>query len=143
MVGGEQAHHDARRAEAALRRVIVDHRLLQRMQFAARGKVFNRDELRAVELAQKQNAGVERLVGEPAAPESRQRHGARAAIALGAAFLRPLGSHVLAQPVENGRAGGEPVERNLAAAETEAEGVARACWSGLKRHRRSSNSTRS
>ena len=35
MVGGEQAHHDPRRAEAALRGVSVDHRLLQRMQFAA------------------------------------------------------------------------------------------------------------
>ena len=35
MVGGEQAHHDPGRAEAALRGVRIDHRLLQRMQFAA------------------------------------------------------------------------------------------------------------
>ena len=126
MVGGEQAHHDPGRAEAALRGMVVDHRLLQRMQLAARGEVFNRDELCAVELAQKQNAGVERLVGEPAALELRQRHGACAAIALGAAFLGPLRSHLLAQPVENGRARGESVERNLAAAEKKAQGVARA-----------------
>ena len=51
MVGGEQTHHDPGRTEAALRGVVVDHRLLQRMQLVARGKVFNRDELRAVELA--------------------------------------------------------------------------------------------
>ena len=35
MIGGEQAHHDPGRAEAALRGVRIDHRLLQRMQFAA------------------------------------------------------------------------------------------------------------
>ena len=68
MVGGEQAHHDPGCAEAALRGVSIDHRLLQRMQFAAGGEILDRDEFRALELAQEQNAGVERLIGEPTAP---------------------------------------------------------------------------
>ena len=105
MVGGEQAHHDARRAEAALRGVSVDHRLLQRMQLAARGEILDRDQFRAVKLAQEQNAGVKRLVGETAAPEPRQHDRACAAIPFGAAFLRSLRSHLLSQPVEDGGAG--------------------------------------
>ncbi|HWY84420.1 MAG TPA: hypothetical protein VNY10_21235, partial [Roseiarcus sp.] len=69
MVGGEQAHHDTGRAKAALRGVSINHRLLQRMEFATAGKVLDRDQLGAVELAQEQNTGVEGLVGEPARPE--------------------------------------------------------------------------
>ena len=138
MVGREQAHHNPGRAKAALRGVIVDHRLLQRMQLAACGQVLDRDELRAVELAQEQDAGVERLVGEPAATEPRQRDGAGAAIALRAAFLRPLRPHFLAQPVEDRRAGGESVERHLAATEVKAQRIAHAGRSCHKRHRRSS-----
>ena len=103
MIGGEQAHDDPRRAETALRGVVIDHCPLQRMQFAALGKVLDRDEFRSVELAQEQNAGVERLVGERPGLEPRQNDGASAAIPLGAALLRPLRSHFLAQPIENGR----------------------------------------
>ena len=126
MVGGEQAHHDPGRAEAALRGVSVDHRLLQRMQFAACGEILDRDQLGAVELAQEQNAGVERLVGEPAALEPRQHHRACAAIPFGAAFLRSLRSHLLPQPIENGRARGELAEINIAAPKTKAQRIARA-----------------
>jgi len=95
MVGGEQAHHDTGRAKAALRGVSINHRLLQRMEFATAGKVLDRDQLGAVELAQEQNTGVEGLVGEPARPEPCQHHRASAAISLGAAFLGSLGSRVL------------------------------------------------
>ena len=71
MVSGEQAHHDTGRAEAALGSVSIDHGLLQRMQLAACGEIFDRDQLSAVNLAQKQNAGVERFVGDPASFEPR------------------------------------------------------------------------
>ena len=105
MVGGEQAHHDPRRAEPALRGVVIDHRLLDRMKLAAEGKIFDRDELRAIELAQKQNAGIERLVAKSAAFRPRQHDSARPAVALGATFLRPLRPSFLTQPVENSRTG--------------------------------------
>jgi hypothetical protein len=104
MVSGEQAHHDSGRAEAALRGVSVDHRPLQRMQFGPGSEILDRDELGAVELAQEQNTGVERLVSKPASAQPRQHHRACAAIPFGAAFLRSLRSHFLSQPVENSRA---------------------------------------
>ena len=42
LVGGPQRHHEARRAEAALRAVAVDHRLLHRMQVYRRLLVARR-----------------------------------------------------------------------------------------------------
>ena len=99
MVGGEQAHHDPGRAEAALRGVSFDHRLLKRMQFAVSGKILDRDELRAVELAQKKNAGVEGLVDEPSVLQPRQHHRARSAIPFRAPFLRSSRSRLLSQPI--------------------------------------------
>ena len=41
MIEREQAHHDARRAETALRAVVVDHRLLHRVQAAALGEILD------------------------------------------------------------------------------------------------------
>ena len=125
MVGGEQAHHDAGGAKAALRGVRIDHGLLQRMQFAACSEVLDRDQFGAVELPQQQNAGVEGLIGEPAGLPPRQHHRAGAAIAFGAALLRSLGSHVLPQPVENGRAGREMAEFDIPAAKPKAQRVSR------------------
>ena len=121
MIGGEKAHHDARGAEAALRTVMIDHRLLHGMQSAALGKVLDCDELGAVKLAQEDDTGVDRLMHEPAAFQPRQHDSARAAIALGAAFLRPRGPLLFAQPVKNGRARREPVERDLAAAKSKTQ----------------------
>jgi hypothetical protein len=109
MIGGEQAHHDPRCAEAALRAVQVDHRLLHRMEDAAIGEILDRDQLRAVELADKQDAGVDRVVTEPAAAKAGEHHRAGAAIALAAPLLRPFGQRLLAQPVEHGRARGDAV----------------------------------
>ena len=43
--GGEQAHHDSRRAKTALRGVSVDHGLLQRMQFGPYRHTLNRRDL--------------------------------------------------------------------------------------------------
>ena len=72
VIGVEQAHHDARRAEAALRAVQVDHRLLNRMQRLAVRQVLDGDKLCAVDLAEQQDAGVDGLVSEPAALEARR-----------------------------------------------------------------------
>src|SRR5260370_22282351 len=100
---------------------MIHHRLLQRMQRAAFGEILDRDQLRAVELAEQQDAGIYRLVNESAMAQARQHDRAGAAIAFRAAFLRPFRPHLLAQPVENQRARREPVERDLGAAETEAQ----------------------
>src|ERR1700722_13513602 len=137
MVCGEQAHHDARGTKTALRGVSVDHRLLQRMQFAAGGEILDRDQLRAVELAQEQNAGVERLVSQPPPPAPRQHHGARAAISLGAALLRSLRSNVLPQPIKHSRARGELSKINISATKAKAQSIPRGNRYSLKRHRRS------
>ena len=103
MIGGEQAHHDARRAEAALRAVQVDHRLLDRMERVALGEILDGDEFDAVELAKQQDAGVDRLVAQPPALQARQDNRAGAAVAFAAALLRSLGERLLAQPVEHRR----------------------------------------
>ena len=73
MVGDEQAHDDARGAETALRAVQVDHRLLHRMERVAVGEILDGDEFDAVELAEQQNAGVDRLVAQPPARDHAQK----------------------------------------------------------------------
>ena len=104
VVEREQAHDDSRRAEAALRAVEIDHRLLDRVQRVAVGEILDRQHFRAVDLPQQQNAGVDGLISERAVAQARQHNGAGAAIALGAAFLRSLRPRLLAQPVEQRRA---------------------------------------
>ena len=138
MIGGEEAHHDARRAKAALGAMVVDHRLLQRMQRLALGEILDRDQLGAVELAEQENAGVDRLVRQLAVAEPRQHHRAGAAIAFGAAFFRPLGAFIFAQPVKNGRPRRKPVERDFAPAKAEAQRVAGLRRLFLQVHHRSS-----
>ncbi len=121
MIGGENAHHDARGAEAALRTVMIDHRLLHGMQRAALGKVLDSDELGAVELAQEDDTDVDRLMHELAAFQPRQHRSARAAIAFGAPFLGPRGGLLFAQPVQHGRTRREPVERDLPATKSKTQ----------------------
>ena len=87
VVESEQAHHDAGRAEAALRTVSVHHGGLNRVQFPVRREILDRDELGSVDLAEQQDAGIDGLVMHPAAAHPAQSHGAGAAIALGATFL--------------------------------------------------------
>ena len=67
VIGGEQAHHDPGRAEAALRAVMVDHRLLHRMECVADREILDRDEFGPVKLAEQQDAGVHRLISKLAA----------------------------------------------------------------------------
>ena len=121
MIGGEQAHDDARGAETALRAVQVDHRLLHRVQRVALGQILDRDEFDPVKLAEQQNAGVDRFVAQPPALQARQDDGAGAAIAFAAALFRPLGELLLAQPIEDGGARRETVDLDIAAAEAKAQ----------------------
>ena len=96
-MGGDHRHDEAWGAKTALAAVEIDHCLLHRMQGAIRmSDAFDRAYGFAVELRQEQDAGVQRsgaaLVGD--------HHGARAAIALVAAFLGAGETTVLAQPVQ-------------------------------------------
>ena len=101
----EQAHHDAGRAEAALRAVQVDHRLLHGMQRLALGEILDGEQFRAVDLAEQQDAGVDRgrKVSRRRAPATarpcRRRNRPRAQ----PSFV-PLRARLLAQPVEQRRA---------------------------------------
>ena len=120
LVAGGQRHHEARRAEAALRAVAVDHRALHRVQRVGTGRmrpahrfeVLDREQRLAVERGQEADAGVDRPQAQAADQGGcgRRRcgvgqlghdHGAGAAVALAAAFLGAGAARVLAQPVEH------------------------------------------
>ena len=119
MVVREQAHHDAGRAEAALRTVEIDHRLLHGVQRLALGEVLDGEQFGAVDLPEQQNAGIDRLVGELAAPKMRKHHRAGAAVALAAALLGPRRARLLAQPIEQRRPRRKTVQRAGFAAKAE------------------------
>src|SRR3546814_11188903 len=80
---------EARRAEAALRAVAVDHRLLHGMQPAALRQMLDGDELAAIQSAEKLDAGVHGAVAQPNAFRARHNHGAGAAVAFVDASLGP------------------------------------------------------
>ncbi len=104
VVEREHRHREARRAEAALRRVRVDQRLLHRMQRAVRGrKPVDRQHAGAIELRQQHQAGIDRLVVQAIAVRPADHDGAGAAVAFGAAFLGAGQAGVEPQPVERGR----------------------------------------
>ena len=111
----EQAHHDARSAEAALRAVLARHRGLNRMQFAVLGEVFDRNEFGAVQLAEQRDARIDRLVHDAAVALARHDHGAGATIAFRAAFFSPGRTLLQTQPVEHCATRLKAVERNSAA----------------------------
>src|SRR5271163_2463995 len=119
MIVREQAHHDAGRAEAALRTVEIDHRLLHGVQRLALGEVLDGEQFGAVDLPEQQNAGIDRLVGELAAPKMRKHHRAGAAVALAATLLGPRRARLLAQPIEQRRPRRKTVERAGFAAKAE------------------------
>ena len=123
LVGRPERHHEARRAEAALRAVAVDHRLLHRVQRAGRMRVFrrcgvpagalrlqilDREQRLAVQCRQELDAGVDGAQLQPAdgarlaiGRQLTDHHGAGTAIAFVAAFLGAGAARVLAQPVEH------------------------------------------
>jgi len=100
LVEPEQAHHEAGRTEAALRAVALDHRLLHRMQRVGHGEALHRVDGLAVHGRQEAETGVDAVPCEAIAPRFGDRHHARAAVALGAAFLRAGELSLLAQPGE-------------------------------------------
>ena len=100
----EQAHHDARRAKAALRAMQTRHRLLHRMQHAVFGEILDRDQFGAVELAEQRDARIDRLVSQAAIALAHDDDGAGAAIAFRAAFFGAGRSLLQTQPVQHGGA---------------------------------------
>ena len=128
LVGGGQGHHEARGAEAALRAVAVDHGLLHRVRRVGAAQVLHRQQRLAVQRGQEADAAVDRPQPQAAHAHAgggagrgrglkaavgrggrRRRfgqfgddHGAGAAVAFAAAFLRAGAAGVLAQPVEHG-----------------------------------------
>ena len=70
-----------------LRPVAIDHRLLHRMQAPVLSEVLDRDQLRAIKHAEKLDAGIDRLIDEPALDEPADGDRAGAAVALPAAFF--------------------------------------------------------
>src|SRR5215469_1262695 len=87
MKQGEKRHDKARRAEPALGSMMLDKCALDRMEFAAIGKILNRDDLAAVGLTGKHDAGVDRLVDPFLAYDAAQHDRTGAAIALRTTFL--------------------------------------------------------
>ncbi len=99
VVLGEEAHHEARRAVAALRAAGLDHRRLRRVQLVAVGEAVHGQHLAA---GQPHRGHQARVHGEEAAAlavRSHQHHRAGTALALGAALLH-TGQAPLAQEVE-------------------------------------------
>ena len=93
----------SRRAVAALERVVVDERLLQRVQLVAARQPFDRRDLRAVVRDRQREAGVH--------PPAVEQHRARAALAVVAALL---GARSGRGARAAGRAGGPRVDDDAA-----------------------------
>ena len=116
-------HDEAGRAEAALRAVALDQRLLHRMRLR---QVFHGDDGAAVERGQEAQAGVD-IADRHAAGRGvvalGHQHGAGAAVALVAAFLGAGAARagVLAQPVEQRAGGRHAFKRDGVAAVDEAD----------------------
>src|SRR5206468_4063784 len=98
----EQRHHEARRAEAALRTVARHHRLLRRMQRSiALPQAFDREERLAVEHRNELQTGVYRAGPDFVAVELGDDDGACTAVAFGTAFLGTGAAQVFAKIVED------------------------------------------
>jgi hypothetical protein len=107
----KQRHHEAGRAEAALRSVQVHHRLLHRMQAAGR-EVVDTDDFAAVSLPGQQDAGIDGAVHQPIIDQPSEHHRAGPAIAFGTSFLGAHGALGQSQIVQQGQRRGGIVEAN-------------------------------
>ncbi|MND84281.1 hypothetical protein D3C80_761700 [compost metagenome] len=68
----------------------VDHRLLYRMQGSVRCRqMLDRHDMGAVHGAEEPDTGVDAFVAQAGFSQAADQHGAGAAIAFGASFLRP------------------------------------------------------
>ncbi len=94
-------HDEARRAEAALRAMTVDHGLLHGMQRAVPGRqMLDGHHMGGVQRADEADAGVDRLILQPTADEPPDQHRAGTTIAFRAAFLGARQPALQTQEVE-------------------------------------------
>ena len=122
---GEHRHDEAGRAEATLRAVAVDHRLLDRVQPSVGAlEVLDGEQLAAVQGRHELNAGVDGAVVEPRTIRLGDDHGAGTAVALVAPFLGPRPASCQPQPVEHRLGRVDPVELDQLVAEEEADLIA-------------------
>ena len=102
MVEGKHRHHETGRAEAALGRVGIDHRLLHRMERAVRcGQTFDREDGAIVDLRKHHEAGIHRPKLQRSVNLAAKHDGAGTAVALGAPFLRSGETRAGAKPVQH------------------------------------------
>ena len=102
-VGGVHGHDEARRAEAALRRVFVDHGLLDRMQPPVRClEVFDRQHRLAFQHADELHARVDSAVADFTVRRLADDHRTGPAIALGTALLGSSEALFFAQIFQKG-----------------------------------------
>ncbi len=101
LLQGEQAHDEARRAEAALRAVAVDHRLLDAVQTALVLEVFDADQLLAVQRGDEGQARVEGAIAQALAHQLADHHGTGATVTGGAALLGSGLATILAQILQH------------------------------------------
>ena len=110
----EQAHHEARRAVAALRTGMIDQRLLRRMQHLAIRQRFHGEDLAPHYRAHRQQAAVHRTVVRAAIGVGLDHcDRAGAAVAVAAAFLGAVQALPL-QPAQQGLGGIAAGELNAA-----------------------------
>jgi hypothetical protein len=123
VVEGEQRHHEAWRAEAALRGMVIDHGLLHRVQGAVgRGQVLDREHRTAIDRRQRPDAAVDRPQHRAFAVEFADHDRAGAAVALGAALAGAVAT-AGAQPVEQHRVGVDAIDARLAQAAQQTQGT--------------------
>ena len=122
----EQRHHETGCAETALRGVMLDHRLLDRVEIAVALEVLDRDQGLAVEHAHELNAAVDRPIPQPAVLEVPDNGGARAAIAFGASLLGAGQPLRLAQITKHGQRRIDRIEPPDLAVEYELDGLSHA-----------------
>ena len=95
-----ERHHEAGRAEAALRAVALDQLALDRVRAP---QAFDGPERLAVEHRQEEDAGIDRAPFDRIPRQLAEQYRAGAAIALGAAFLGAGAAERVAEMVEHGR----------------------------------------
>jgi hypothetical protein len=130
LVHAEQAHDEARRAEAALAAVALHQGFLAGMQVGGcarleRGgrQVFGREHRHAGHRVRQPDAAVDGLVLQLPVDGLRQHHGAGTAVAFAAALLGGTEVQVLAQHLQQGAVGWYIAQRHGLAASQERQGA--------------------
>ncbi len=130
LVKREQRHDETRRAEAALRAVLLDHGLLHRVQpGAAPVETLHGNQLLAVQRRQELDAGIHGFERELVASAAKfgEHHGARAAIAFRATLFRSRPTQVLAQELQHRACRVDVVQLHDLTVEHETDFPARRC----------------